>query len=151
MTMLNRTHPNGSPLFRDFDALFRELARPALGNFAGGFVDEARALAPAADIRETDAGLTLQLDMPGHDPRAIQVKVEDQVLTVRSERKGEERTEKEGYLRAERQFGVYERSFRLPPTVDTGRVDAKYEHGVLTLTLPRREETRARTIEVKVS
>lgn len=151
MTMLSRNYPNGNPLLRDFDALFRELARPAFGNFAGGFIDEARALAPAADIRETEAGLTLQLDMPGHDPRAIQVKVEDQVLTVRSERKGEERTEKDGYLRAERHFGVYERSFRLPPTVDTGRVDAKYEHGVLTLSLPRREETKARTIEVKVS
>jgi HSP20 family protein len=149
MTMLSRNTSNGHlthPLLRDFDALFRDLARPSFG-----FVDEARALAPAADIRETDAGLTLQLDMPGHDPKALQVKVEDQVLTVRSERKGEERSEKDGYLRVERAFGVYERSFRLPPNVDTGRVDAKYEHGVLTLSLPRREETRARTIEVKVA
>ncbi|HYO54274.1 Hsp20/alpha crystallin family protein, partial [Archangium sp.] len=87
---------------------------------------------------------------PGHDPKSIEVKVENDTLTLKSERKVE-RSDKDGARRLERSFGVYARSFVLPRTVDASRVEARYENGVLTLTVPRREEARPRVVEVKVN
>ena len=130
------------PFLRDFDQLFRELSAPQQA--------EAPTLVPAADVYETEAGLTLQVDLPGHDPKAIEVKVEKEVLTLRSERKPEAEAPGLKGRRRERAFGVYARSFVLPRTVDTTQVEARYDNGVLTLTLPRREESKPRVVEVKV-
>ena len=148
--MLNRWNPfemsNGAvalgPLMaKEFDQLFRELSvRQGQG----------RELVPPADICETAEGITLQVDLPGHDAKAIEVKVENDTLTLKSERKAE-RTDKEGARRLERSFGVYARSFVLPRTVDASKVEARYENGVLTLSVPRREESRPRVVEVKVN
>jgi HSP20 family protein len=133
-----------TPLLRDFDQLFRELANaPRREQGVRGFV-------PAADVYETEGGLTLKVDLPGHDPQAIQVKVEKDVLTIHSERKPEQESESAKARRLERGFGVYERSFVLPQSVDTAKVEARYDNGVLTLHVPRREEAKPRVIEVKV-
>lgn len=132
-----------NPLMRDFDALVRELTQPV-------WRQAPRERVPAADILESASGLTLLLDMPGLDAKAIQVKVENDVLTVQAERKAEPRAEGVNVRRQERVFGTFARSFALPDTVDATKVEAKYEHGVLTLTLPRREEAKPRVIEVKV-
>lgn len=128
-------------MVKEFDQLFRELSVRQPGS---------RELVPPADIHETAEGITLQVDLPGHDPKAIEVKVENDTLTLRSERKVE-RSDKDGARRLERGFGVYARSFVLPRTVDASRVEARYDNGVLTLTLPRREEARPRVVEVKVN
>lgn len=129
----------GPLVAREFDQFFRDLTPSG-----------SRELAPPADIYETAEGITLHVDLPGHDAKAIEVKVENDTLTVKSERKVE-RSDKDGARRLERSFGVYTRSFVLPRTVDTSRVEARYENGVLTLTLPRREESRPRVVEVKVN
>jgi HSP20 family protein len=145
--MLNRWNSFGNgavaagPLMRDFDQLFQELT--------GQAVRQGREFAPATDIYETESGVTLQVDLPGHDPKAIEVKVEKGVLTLRSERKADSAA-KESARRLERGFGVYTRSFKLPDTVDANNVEARYENGVLTLKMPRKEEARPRVIEVKV-
>jgi HSP20 family protein len=147
--MLSRRNPfefgNGAvvlgPLMRDFDQLFQEMASQT--------VRQAREFVPPTDVFETESGVTLQVDLPGHDPKAIEVKVEKGVLTLRSERKLEQNA-KEGAKRLERGFGVFTRSFTLPDTVDANKVEAHYENGVLTLTLPRKEEAKPRLIEVKV-
>ncbi len=133
-----------SPLLREFDQVLRELATPNRRD------NGVRAFVPAADVYETEAGFTFHVDLPGHDAKDIQVKVEKDVLTIHSERKPEQ--EKEGVKgrRLERGFGVYERSFVLPQTVDSTRVEARYDNGVLTLHIPRREEAKPRVIEVKV-
>ena len=151
--MLSRNHDSRSSnaaSVHPFDALLRDLAIP-LGHGPWGFA-EPRALAPAADILETEAGLTLQLDLPGHEPQRIEVKVENERLTVRSERKSAQTAQAPGaqQLLSERRFGTFERAFVLPRTVDAGRVEASYEHGVLTLVLPRREESKPRTVQVQV-
>ncbi len=148
--MLSRTHDHrhSAATVHPFDALLRDLALPF--NAPWGFA-EPRALAPAADILETEAGLTLQLDMPGHAPESIEVKVENDRLTVRSERKGPRASEQgTAQLLSERRFGTCERTFVLPRTVDAGRVEASYEHGGLTRVLPRREESKPRTVQVQV-
>lgn len=147
--MLNRWNPfefgNGAVVtshLRDFDQLFQELTGQAARQ--GG-----RELAPPTDIFETEAGVSLQVDLPGHDAKSIEVKVEKNVLTLRSERKADP-AQKESAKRLERSFGVYTRSFKLPDTVDASKVEARYEAGVLTLTMPRKEESKPRVIEVKV-
>ena len=145
-TSRTNTPDTGSSV-HPFDALLRDLAVPF--NAPWGFA-EPRALAPAADILESEAGLTLQLDMPGHAPEGIEVKVENDRLTVRSERKSTLSAEQGGRLLSERRFGTFERAFVLPRTVDAGRVEASDEHGVLTLVLPRREESKPRTVQVQV-
>ncbi|MFP2961598.1 Hsp20/alpha crystallin family protein [Myxococcus sp. 1LA] len=132
-----------NPLMRDVDALFRELTQPM-------WRQAPRERTPAADIFESESGLTLQLDMPGLDAKSIQVTVEKDILTVQAERKAEPRAEGVNVRRQERAFGAFARSFALPDTVDASQVEARYEQGVLTLTLPRREETKPRVIEVKV-
>lgn len=129
----------GPLVAREFDQFFRDVA-------PGG----TRELVPPADVYETAEGITLHVDLPGHDAKNIEVKVENDTLTLKSERKVE-RSDKDGARRLERSFGVYTRSFVLPRTVDTSRVEARYENGVLTLTLPRREESRPRVVEVKVN
>ncbi|ATB36032.1 heat-shock protein [Cystobacter fuscus] len=129
----------GPLVMREFDQFFRE--RPS----------GAREFAPAADIYETAEGITLHVDLPGHDAKSIEVKVENDTLTLKSERKRPESLKDEGTRRLERNFGVFTRSFVLPRTVDASRVEARYENGVLTLALPRREETKPRVIEVKVN
>lgn len=146
--MLNARNPYNAavavPLLRDFDLLLRELASPGVRDHAE------RTVTPAADILEAESGITLRIDLPGHDAKSIQVKVEDGVLTVRSERKAEAVAEGTTLRRQERATGVAARQFRLPDTVDATRVEARYDNGVLSLTLPRREETKPRVVEVKV-
>jgi HSP20 family protein len=131
----------GPLMMREFDQFFRDLSVRQGGS---------RELIPPADIYETAEGIILQVDLPGHDPKSIEVKVENDTLTLKSERKVE-RSDKDGARRLERGFGVYARSFVLPRTVDASKVEARYENGVLTLTLPRREEARPRVVEVKVN
>jgi HSP20 family protein len=135
---------DGRGLFHELDALMHGLAAPAWGHA------QPRALVPPADAWESEEGLTLQVDLPGHSPEGIQVTVDKDTLTLRSERKPGDKARGEGLLRAERHFGVYERAFVLPPTVDASRVEARFEAGVLTLTLPKREEARPRVVQVKV-
>ena len=106
--------------------------------------------APGADIVETADAIVVELDLPGHKGEEIQIKVEDDVLSVTSERKLERGNKGETYHRSERAYGKFVRSFALPANVDATRTEAKYEAGVLKITLPKREEAKPRTIQVAV-
>ncbi|HEY8208685.1 MAG TPA: Hsp20/alpha crystallin family protein [Myxococcaceae bacterium] len=133
--------------------LFDELFRGAFFNdfvFPRGNWKAPATFAPPADIVETQNAIEVKVDLPGHDPKSVQVNLENGVLTIQSERKQEKRGEQDGYLRAERSFGAFARSFELPDTVDPQKVEARFEHGVLTVTLPKREETKPRAINVKI-
>lgn len=118
----------------EFDRVFRNAASDT---WAG-----------AADVHENESTLTFRLDLPGVDDKDVQVHVENGTLTVRAERKPLET--KDEVLRAERAHGVVTRAFELPPTVDPSKCDASYQRGVLTLSFAKREESKPRSIEVKV-
>lgn len=92
----------------------------------------------------------MQMDMPGLRREDIDVTVENNTLTVKGERQRDQAVEEEKYHRVERAYGVFSRSFTLPNTLDGGNVRAEYRDGVLTLTLPLREEARPRQIQVEV-
>lgn len=128
---------------------------PARGN---GSVTSSCAV--PVDIMETPGEVVIRAELPGIDPSEVEVRVEDGVLTIAGEKKlepvnvgadGEEGQEQAEYLRVERYFGKFTRSFVVPRYVDATRVDAEYKNGLLTLKLPRREETQPKRIEVKVA
>lgn len=110
----------------------------------------ATGLTPPADILETAHEYRVLLDLPGVDPASIKLTVEKSTLQVAAERKFAGLASGEELHRSERAFGAFARNFTLPSSVDASRVEAAYEAGVLTVTLPKREESKARTIPVTV-
>ena len=105
---------------------------------------------PPADILETDKHVEIRLDLPGVNPEAIDVKLEGKTLTITAERKDEKVVEEKGWLRRERRQGMYSRAFALNETLDGTKPEATYRHGVLTVTLPKREAAQPRSLKVKV-
>lgn len=106
---------------------------------------------PACDIFETDKELVLKFELPEVKREDVKVTMENNVLTLRGERRFEEETNRENYHRVERHYGEFMRSFNVPMFVDATMIKAEFKHGLLTVTLPKREEARAKQIEVKVS
>jgi HSP20 family protein len=129
-------------LFREADRLFEgALASPAMWSTAYG-------VAPA-DLRETTDEVVITMDVPGFDPKSIDIKIESDVLTVRAQRPAP--TVDGTWLRQERVKGHVARSFVLPDSVDPNKCTARCEHGVLTVTLGKREESKPRSITVQVN
>ena len=105
--------------------------------------------APSVDIREDEKAFTLLADIPGADPKDIEISMEKGVLTIKGERQSEHVEEKENYRRVERESGQFYRRFTLPDTADADKIEAKSAHGVLTITIPKQEVAVSRRIEVK--
>lgn len=107
--------------------------------------------APAVDIYETELELVVKADLPEIDPKDLDIRVENNVLTIRGERNFEKKVNEENYLRVERAYGSFSRSFALANTVNTEAIQAGYQDGVLTLTIPKREEAKPKQIKVSVN
>ena len=105
---------------------------------------------PPVDVRESKDALEITVELPGLEPKDVEVSVENGVLTLKGSRSFEKAPEGETYHRVERAYGSFERSFSLPTNVDPEKVRAAYRHGVLHLTLPKREEAKPRSISIKV-
>ncbi|WP_298267020.1 Hsp20/alpha crystallin family protein [Geobacter sp.] len=105
---------------------------------------------PPVDIFEDENFVVIKAELPGIDQKDIEVRIEDNTLTLRGERKHEEEVRKENYHRIERYYGGFQRSFSLPHTIDQEKVKATCDKGVLTITLPKREETKPKQINVEV-
>lgn len=104
---------------------------------------------PSVDISEDDKAFTLLADIPGVEPKDIEISMEKGVLTIKGERQSENVEEKENYRRVERQSGQFYRRFTLPDSADADRIEAKSVHGVLIVTIPKQEVAVSRRIEVK--
>ncbi len=109
------------------------------------------AWAPPVDIYETEQELVVKADLPDVDPKDLDIRVENNLLTIRGERKFEKKVNEESYLRVERSYGSFARSFTLANTVHTDAIKAEYENGVLTLSIPKGEEAKPKQIKVNVS
>lgn len=134
-------------LHDEFDRLFRGL--PAL--WSGRTMPLPEDTCPLhVDILENAEEVVLKAELPGVKPEAVNVKVEDNVLSISGEKKFEHDEKKETYLRVERFYGNFSRSFTLPPYVDANKITAEFKDGVLTLHLPKKPETKPRQIQVKV-
>ena len=106
------------------------------------------AWAPNVDIYEDKERLILEAELPGMSRDDFEISVENNVITLRGERKFEKKTEGDNYHRVERSYGSFTRSFTLPQTVTADGASADFENGVLRVSLPKREETKARKIEI---
>ncbi len=106
--------------------------------------------APAVDIYETEHELVVKADLPEVDPKELDIRVENNLLTIRGERKFEKKVNEDNYLRVERAYGSFSRSFSLANTVNAEAIKADYQNGVLTLTIPKREEAKPKQIKVNV-
>ena len=129
---------------------FADIAR-VHDRFFGPVPAERGAWKPSVDVFEDEAGIHLNVDVPGVKTEDLKIEVENNVLTVRGERKLEHEAEKNGYHRVERYFGSFSRSFALGDDVNSEDVDAKYENGVLRLLLQKRPAAKRREIAVKAS
>jgi HSP20 family protein len=107
--------------------------------------------APAVDIYETPNELVVKADLPDMNEKDLDVRVENNLLSIRGERKFEKSVSEDNYLRVERTYGSFSRSFSLPNTVDAEAIQAEYKNGVLTVTLPKREESKPRQVRVNVA
>jgi HSP20 family protein len=106
--------------------------------------------APAVDIYETENELVVKADLPDVNAQELDIRVEDNILTIRGDRKFENKVNEENYLRVERAYGSFSRSFSLANSVESDAIKADYHDGVLTLNIPKREEAKPKQIKVSV-
>lgn len=132
---------------RDLEGQFNRL----FGELGRDYDVFERVWSPAVDLKETDQAYTLEADLPGLKKEDIELMVVDNMITIKGERKQEEKVEEKGYHRFERRYGAFQRSFEIPGGFDSEKVTAKFEDGVLRVTLPKREEAKPKHIEVRVN
>jgi HSP20 family protein len=149
MTLLTRWEPvrELATLQERMNRLFNDTFSPVNSQeslVAGSFV-------PPVDVYEDDKSVRVKMEVPGIDEKDIDVHLENNLLSVRGERKLETETKEENYHRIERSYGSFIRSFTLPNTVNTEDVKASYAKGVLTITLAKKAEARPKQIKVNVT
>jgi HSP20 family protein len=129
------------------NSIFADSVRPVQGKTeslsAGSFV-------PSVDVYEDAQKLALRLEVPGIKPEDVDIRVENNTLTVKGERKFSSEEKEENYHRIERRFGSFARSFTLPQTVDADQVSASYELGILSVELPKKPEAKPKQIKIAV-
>jgi HSP20 family protein len=135
-----RTHSLQDDISRFFDGAFERSS------------DESSTTtwAPAVDIFETEHELVVKADLPDIKSEELDIRVENNILTIRGERKFEKKVNESNYLRVERSYGSFSRSFSLANTVNSEAIKAEYKNGVLALTIPKREEAKPKQIKVHV-
>jgi len=106
---------------------------------------------PPVDIYEDEHSIVLKAEVPGIDQKDLDIRIENNVIVIRGERKFEKETKEENFHRIERRYGSFQRSFGLPNTVNTENVTADYENGILKVTLAKRAEAKPKQIKVNVA
>jgi HSP20 family protein len=147
MNVITRWDP-----FHNLSALQEQVNRLFDSKFSqNGDSSALSAWAPSVDAYETENELVIKADLPGTTEKDLDVRVENNMLTIGGERKFEQEVKEENYLRMERSYGSFHRTFSLPNTVDTQAIRAQYTDGVLTVTLPKRAESKPKQVKVNVT
>jgi len=147
MTVLTRWEP-----FRELATLQERMNRLFTDQF-GQVADEnvaAAAFMPPVDVYEDENTLQLKLEVPGVEEKDIDIRIENNMLTVRGERKFEKEEKEQNFHRIERRYGTFSRSFQLPPSVNTEDVKADYVNGVLKISMAKRAEAKPKQIKVGI-
>jgi HSP20 family protein len=148
MTLITRWDP-----FREFTTVQDRLNRLFRESYGPEGREEAlttSSFAPPVDVYEDEHNVTLKIEVPGIDEKDIDVRIENNVLTVHGERKFEKEEKEENFRRVERQYGSFTRTFTLPTTVDPEKVSANYDKGILKIALPKKAEAKPKQIKVNV-
>ncbi len=148
MTLLTRWDP-----LRDLATMQNRINRFVRESYSPEGPEEALTttnFAPPVDIYEDERTIVVKMEVPGIDEKDIDVRIENNTLTVHGERKIEKEEKEENFRRVERQYGSFTRSFTLPSSVDTGQVNANYDKGVLKISLAKKAEAKPKQIKVNV-
>jgi HSP20 family protein len=145
MAMLTKWNP-----WREMNRVQEEMARLFEDRFAPR-AGESLGWTPATDIYEDEEGLSLRFELAGVEPKDVDIRFENGVLTIKGERKLEREEKKENYHRVELSYGAFNRSFSLPPTVDADKIEAQSKNGALVVHLPKKAEAKPKSIQVKVN
>ena len=148
MTVIARWDP-----FREFSTLQDRMNRLFRESYGPEGRDESLTtsqFAPPVDVYEDEHNVVLKVEVPGIDEKDIDVRVENNVLTVHGERKVEKEEKEENFRRIERQYGSFTRTFTVPSTVDAERIQADYDKGILKIVLPKKAEAKPKSIKVNV-
>jgi HSP20 family protein len=129
---------------------FNRIFHDAFTNMLGGEELGTRTWNPVVDVYETDHDVVLKAEVPGIDPKDLEVRIEDGTLYLKGERKRESEVKQENYHRVERSYGAFTRTFSLPTSANPDDVKADYKDGVLTLKIAKREEAKPKTIKINV-
>jgi HSP20 family protein len=146
-SMITRWDP-----FRDLTQLQHRMNRLFEENYAPKRQEELGfgSFMPAVDVYEDEHAITLKMELPGIDEKDVDIRIENNVLTVHGERKLEKEEKQENFQRVERQYGSFTRSFTLPNSVDTDNVKAHYDKGVLKIEMSKRAEAKPKQIKVNI-
>jgi HSP20 family protein len=137
--------------FRDFERMRREMDRLWDSFFeTGPRAGEAGEWIPSLDMAETKNELIIKAEVPGIDPKDIDISLSDGLLTIKGEKKQEREEKEEDYHLTERTFGTFARAIQLPTEVQSDKIEATYKDGVLRITLPKSEEAKRKQIKIKV-
>lgn len=148
MTVITRWDP-----FREFSTLqdrMNRLFRDSYGPEGREETLNNTSFAPPVDVYEDEHSVNVKIEVPGVDEKDIDVRIENNVLTVHGERKFEKEEKQENFRRVERQYGSFTRTFTLPTTVDAEKVAASYDKGILKIALPKKAEAKPKQIKVSV-
>jgi len=143
-------HP-ANEISPEFAAMQRELDH-AFNRFLGGTMEDNTPShwMPPVDIAEREKDYTIKIELPGVEKNDVKITIQKDVLTIRGEKKQEGEEKSGNYQRIERCYGSFQRSFTLPTSVSSDKIEASYDNGVLTINLPKVEEARPKEVEVKV-
>ena len=139
--------------FREFERMRRDMDGLWDSFFEGGFrrrTEEKGEWLPSLDISETKNELVVKAEVPGMDPKGIDISLSDGVLTIKGEKKQEKEEKEADYHLVERSYGAFVRSVRLPKEVQSDKISASYKDGVLKVALPKSEEAKKKEIKIKV-
>ena len=132
-------------MHEDMDRLFRSFLTPRSP-------ESTEVTCPVAvDVLEDKDKVVLKAELPGVDPKDVEINVQDNVISISGEKKMEHEDKRDNYVRVERYYGKFHRAFTLPPYVDPDGISAEYKNGVLTVTLPKRPETKPKQIQIKTA
>ena len=143
-----------SDLVRPWPSLRNEINRLLDDSFTHDFLPQSfggvREWTPALDISETEEAVVVKAELPGLEADDIEVTLQDDVLTIKGEKKEEKEEKTKSFHRVERSYGEFERSFRLPVAVKGDKVEAAFKNGVLAVELPKAEEAKTRSVKIKI-
>jgi len=137
-------------LEHEMNRLFADFFGRPLGLVRGLWGDGEDRFLPPVDIKETDDKVIVEAELPGMDPKDLEIKIEGDTLMLRGERKSEKEDKTKGFHRVERSFGRFERQLELPAGADPEKVEANYRNGVLKIEIAKKEEAKRKTIHVNV-
>jgi HSP20 family protein len=139
--------------FKDFERMRREMDRLWDSFFDGGLRGRTERVAewlPSLDVSETKNELVVKAEVPGMDPKDIDISLSDGMLTIKGEKKQEKEEKEADYHLVERSYGSFTRSVQLPKEVQSEKINASYKNGILKITLPKSEEAKKKEIKIKV-